>query len=416
MAEDAGVFHGLPIQAPNRPTGRYSPTVNNHPKQPQQHHSPCTTQAIPPAMTSDQASTASSFYSPTKASSPQRVETFAPAGIPDSSHSLDKNSEETQHGDAGHSMQEMILGDQHRSQEYCSEELQQRVKGMWPSQPIKSEDYDDYGIEHAPASDAGVTGCSSLYSNDLQDGIEHGSKVSPPRSWGTVSQSPLQECLLQPFHSSTQCLDHQSLYYQDRLGLTLPVSDINSQMTSGRYDTGIGNLKRSFETADTDYLNFVTTTNSFQGYQATADSVPTTTLSPCSTSLAFAYEAPQTMRQKREDTVPLSDWDIDQDHDIEYREDLWCPEDSLGGSPPSIEPSGGKVDEPYAQLIYKAFLSRPNRSMTLQEIYKWFRENTDKAKSEGKGWQNSIRHNLSMNLVFDLTFLQLGKSNSVLMN
>lgn len=76
-----------------------------------------------------------------------------------------------------------------------------------------------------------------------------------------------------------------------------------------------------------------------------------------------------------------------------YKDELWCTEDS----PASIDPTVGKVDEPYAQLIYKAFMSTPNQSMTLQEIYQWFRQNTEKAKSEGKGWQNSIRHNLSMN-------------------
>jgi hypothetical protein len=62
---------------------------------------------------------------------------------------------------------------------------------------------------------------------------------------------------------------------------------------------------------------------------------------------------------------------------------------------------GPRVDEPYAQLIYKAFMSRDRHAMTLQEIYQWFRENTDKAKAENKGWQNSIRHNLSMNKVGD---------------
>jgi len=64
--------------------------------------------------------------------------------------------------------------------------------------------------------------------------------------------------------------------------------------------------------------------------------------------------------------------------------------------------------EPYAQLLYRAFMSHPRHAMTLQEIYQWFRENTDKAKDEGKadkngkgqdGWKNSIRHNLSMNKV-----------------
>ncbi|PNH50258.1 hypothetical protein VD0003_g6906 [Verticillium dahliae] len=57
-----------------------------------------------------------------------------------------------------------------------------------------------------------------------------------------------------------------------------------------------------------------------------------------------------------------------------------------------------KNGEPYARLIYRAFMSVPTHAMTLQEIYEWFRVNTDKANSPGKdGWKNSIRHNLSMN-------------------
>ncbi|KAK4097453.1 hypothetical protein N658DRAFT_510395 [Parathielavia hyrcaniae] len=59
-----------------------------------------------------------------------------------------------------------------------------------------------------------------------------------------------------------------------------------------------------------------------------------------------------------------------------------------------------KPEEPYAKLIYKAFLSTPRRALTLQQIYQWFRENTERGKSLDKGWQNSIRHNLSMNQAF----------------
>lgn len=58
-----------------------------------------------------------------------------------------------------------------------------------------------------------------------------------------------------------------------------------------------------------------------------------------------------------------------------------------------------KADEPYAKLIYKALMGQPDYTMTLQELYQWFRENTSKAKNERGGWQNSIRHNLSMNAV-----------------
>ncbi|PFH62946.1 hypothetical protein XA68_10999 [Ophiocordyceps unilateralis] len=61
---------------------------------------------------------------------------------------------------------------------------------------------------------------------------------------------------------------------------------------------------------------------------------------------------------------------------------------------------GNKLDEPYAQLIYRAFMSQPDHAMTLQDIYQWFRDNTNKAVTEKGGWQNSIRHNLSMNAAF----------------
>lgn len=59
---------------------------------------------------------------------------------------------------------------------------------------------------------------------------------------------------------------------------------------------------------------------------------------------------------------------------------------------------GGVNSEPYAQLIYRALKSAKDHRMVLKEIYEWFEKNTDKAKNtSSKGWQNSIRHNLSMN-------------------
>ena len=45
-------------------------------------------------------------------------------------------------------------------------------------------------------------------------------------------------------------------------------------------------------------------------------------------------------------------------------------------------------------------MSAPGHKMVLKEIYEWFEKNTNKSKnSDSKGWQNSIRHNLSMNAV-----------------
>lgn len=57
-------------------------------------------------------------------------------------------------------------------------------------------------------------------------------------------------------------------------------------------------------------------------------------------------------------------------------------------------------DKPYAQLIYDALMQAPGHRMLLRDIYEWFVENTKKPRESGtNGWQNSIRHNLSMNQV-----------------
>lgn len=57
-----------------------------------------------------------------------------------------------------------------------------------------------------------------------------------------------------------------------------------------------------------------------------------------------------------------------------------------------------KNEPPYAKLIYQALMAAPRYRMVLRDIYDWIGRNTDKAKDPAfKGWQNSVRHNLSMN-------------------
>lgn len=78
-------------------------------------------------------------------------------------------------------------------------------------------------------------------------------------------------------------------------------------------------------------------------------------------------------------------------------------DDECTPDPPFDETDGdGDIaagSEPYAQLIYRALKSVPGHSMVLKDIYEWFEKNTDKPQTStsAKGWQNSIRHNLSMN-------------------
>lgn len=67
---------------------------------------------------------------------------------------------------------------------------------------------------------------------------------------------------------------------------------------------------------------------------------------------------------------------------------------------------GAPGDKPYARLIHEALMQAPDHRMMLREIYDWFVQNTTKPSESGtNGWQNSIRHNLSMNQVSTLKAL-----------
>ncbi|KAL0081809.1 fork head transcription factor, partial [Phycomyces blakesleeanus] len=54
----------------------------------------------------------------------------------------------------------------------------------------------------------------------------------------------------------------------------------------------------------------------------------------------------------------------------------------------------------YATLIAHAILSSTNRRLTLSEIYSWITTHYPYYSAGEHGWQNSIRHNLSLNKAF----------------
>lgn len=72
------------------------------------------------------------------------------------------------------------------------------------------------------------------------------------------------------------------------------------------------------------------------------------------------------------------------------------PHDSF----PPIVDDGQKPSHSYAQLIGMAILRAPNRRLTLSQIYKWISDTYTFYKANDAGWQNSIRHNLSLNKAF----------------
>ncbi|KAK0732727.1 hypothetical protein B0T21DRAFT_262710, partial [Apiosordaria backusii] len=72
------------------------------------------------------------------------------------------------------------------------------------------------------------------------------------------------------------------------------------------------------------------------------------------------------------------------------------PHDSF----PQIIDDGSKPGHSYATLIGMAILRSPQRRLTLAQIYKWISDTYSFYNANDAGWQNSIRHNLSLNKHF----------------
>jgi len=67
---------------------------------------------------------------------------------------------------------------------------------------------------------------------------------------------------------------------------------------------------------------------------------------------------------------------------------------------PILEDDGSKPPHSYATLIGMSILRASNRRLTLSQIYKWISDTFAYYRLSESGWQNSIRHNLSLHKAF----------------
>ncbi|KAK1829547.1 hypothetical protein QBC39DRAFT_373665 [Podospora conica] len=248
-----------------------------------------------------------------------------------------------------------------------------------------SEDYENYALHSSPTAIGYTQGCSNQ---------------SSPRSWPSPDQYRPWDSAPEPLQSQYSRHSQQQSFggFQMREGpgyahSSQPVLSSTSFPASSVYLPS-----HNYESATHGFPHhghadvYHQSPYPLEGLSNVPDAHP---LSPCSPSLGYV---------KHEDEIPSPGPISDGGHDAvnglyNHGTKSHSRQSSSVPSTPGNS-STAKVEEPYAQLIFRAFKSHPRHAMTLQDLYQWFRENTDKGKNDTKGWQNSIRHNLSMNRAF----------------
>ncbi|KAI1803635.1 hypothetical protein F4811DRAFT_327256 [Daldinia bambusicola] len=236
-------------------------------------------------------------------------------------------------------------------------------QGVWPTPPSTTceEDFDNYSYQGSPAS--GSRGIQPIIS------CSGPSSSASPRSWSPQEAQHIR--IHQIFFKES---DNMSAYNMGSCSQLPHEEQLHSQMAASVYESN------NYSSAN----------------------LPTSAMSQPQMLPAAAHSHLESnLSAVTQSESPQAEQGMEASYNS-YSQDESSQEPGQGLE--ENEQESEKADGPYAQLIHQAFMSRRTRAMTLQEIYQWFRENTDKEKTDKgnkrNGWQNSIRHNLSMNQAF----------------
>ncbi|KAI9049149.1 hypothetical protein LZ554_006997 [Drepanopeziza brunnea f. sp. 'monogermtubi'] len=123
-------------------------------------------------------------------------------------------------------------------------------------------------------------------------------------------------------------------------------------------------------------------------------------------SLAGGLYGERPVKRKLLDSAPIHESrpfkhvKSEQSQSQESEESLEPEELPAPDSFPPLHDDGNKPHHSYAQLIGMSILRATNRRLTLAQIYKWISDTYSFYNAQETGWQNSIRHNLSLNKAF----------------